>query len=54
LGIKGGSGVTKKVLIIGGVACGAKTAARLMRIDSEAKRLGFGNIALLEGGTLAL
>ncbi|HAG23224.1 MAG TPA: pyridine nucleotide-disulfide oxidoreductase [Synergistaceae bacterium] len=34
----------KKVLIIGGVACGGKTAARLMRIDPEAE------VTILEKG----
>lgn len=36
--------MTKKVLIIGGVACGGKTAARLMRIDPEAE------VTILEKG----
>ncbi len=29
--------MSKKILIVGGVACGGKTAARLMRIDPEAE-----------------
>ncbi|MGC9372156.1 MAG: FAD-dependent oxidoreductase [Thermovirgaceae bacterium] len=36
--------MAKKVLIIGGVACGGKTAARLMRIDPEAE------VTILEKG----
>jgi len=36
--------MTKRVLIIGGVACGGKTAARLMRVDPEAE------ITILEKG----
>lgn len=36
--------MAKKVLIIGGVACGGKTAARLMRIDPEAE------VTMLEKG----
>jgi NADPH-dependent 2,4-dienoyl-CoA reductase/sulfur reductase-like enzyme/rhodanese-related sulfurtransferase len=36
--------MSKKILIIGGVACGGKTAARLMRVDPEA------DITVLEKG----
>lgn len=36
--------MVKKVLIIGGVACGGKTAARLMRVDPEAE------VTILEKG----
>ncbi len=36
--------MTRKVLIIGGVACGGKTAARLMRVDPEAQ------VTILEKG----
>lgn len=36
--------MAKKVLVIGGVACGGKTAARLMRIDPEAE------VTILEKG----
>jgi len=36
--------MTKRILIIGGVACGGKTAARLMRVDPEAE------ITMLEKG----